>query len=136
MPYFLSRKNGYIALLTTIVLSSVFVLLFVGMYIAGIASLERVTEREYSYKTESLANICAEEALNTIRANPTDNISNIRVRNEGDCDIENVSWEGENVVSFESVGAFPDYEKRIRVTAIIEEDEGERRVKVSEWSPI
>ncbi len=66
---FSQGEDGFIALTSVSLLSAFFILLFVGMFFSATESVERILDKERSVKALSLANSCAEIALNELWKN-------------------------------------------------------------------
>lgn len=60
-------NSGFIALTSVIIISSFFVVIFAGMFFSAISQIEKADDRGFATKALSLANSCAEEALNNLK---------------------------------------------------------------------
>ncbi len=70
MNKFSKKKNkGFIALTSVSLMSAFFVILFIGIFFASTEGVERSLDREKGLEALSLANTCAELALNKIKDN-------------------------------------------------------------------
>ena len=130
-----NRQGGYIALFSTIILSAVFVLLFIGMFTLAIGGMTRITDKESSFQAISWANLCMEEALNAIRKDPADalNIS-YGIIDDG-CEVTDKNdnpLKGD--LSFNVKGAYLEYEKRMEVVVDVVEVGGIRTLEIVEWN--
>ncbi len=128
-------QGGYIALFSTIILSAVFVLLFIGMFVLAIGGMERITDKESSFQATSWANFCAEEALNAIRKDPDDVLDiSYGVIDDG-CEVTDKNDSPEKGdLSFNVKGAYQEYEKIMEVIVDIVEEEGVRTLEIVEWN--
>lgn len=125
-----NNQDGYIALFSTIILSAILVLLFIGMVSLAVGGMERISDAESSQKASAFANNCAEEALAKIRKDP-DYVGNEDLPGKS-CTIGEVS-ENEDVRSFTTTGNSSDYVKNIYVEVQIVEGGGERTLEILAW---
>jgi hypothetical protein len=61
-----TKENGFMALTAVLFFSAFFVVLLVGMFFSSAESAERTLDRERSLVALSLANSCAEIAINAL----------------------------------------------------------------------
>ena len=129
----MKKENGYIALTSTIILSGVFVLLFVGMTTLSVGGMERVSDAESSQKSRSLLYGCVEVALDKIRKDP--DYQGNEVLGDGDeiCVIEEVFEGGGDLLYFTIRGEYENYIHKKYIEVEVKEKGGERTVKLIFW---
>ncbi len=129
----INSEKGYVALFSTIILSAVFILLFIGMFVLAVGGMTRVAERGNFFKATSWANLCIEETLNAIRNNPN-NLLNISYGEAGDgCEVLDRAEYGGGVIFFRVEGEFLDYKKTVEISVLVEEDDEKRTIKITSW---
>ncbi len=129
------KKRGYVALFSTIILSAVFLILFAGMFLLATGGMSRISDMESYLKASSWANNCIEEALNEIRKDPSFLLSSISYdTEEGGCLIENVVDHGNELITFDAIGEFSNYSKKIQINVNYIEDEEKRLVEIIGWA--
>ena len=131
----IEKKRGYVALFSTIILSAVFLILFAGMFLLATGGMSRISDMESYLKASSWANNCIEEALNEIRKDPSFSLSSISYdTEEGGCLIQNVVDHGNELITFDAIGEFPNYSKKIQINVNYTEDEEKRLVEIIGWA--
>ncbi len=144
MPKFINKdcycnhnyQKGYIALSSTIILSAIFTLLFIGMFALSVGGMRRISDKENSLKAISFANICIEKALGEIRED-TDYEGNVTETFSGGnfCEIGEIG-KYEDYIIFEVTGSYEGYQKKIDMEVKITETETERTIELVEWEEI
>lgn len=90
------NKNGYVALLSVIVVGAIAVTIAVTFLLVGIAWSQTSFDLERSNQAKALANACAEEALQQIRTStPFIGSGNLNI-GQGTCSYTVVSGGGQN----------------------------------------
>ena len=134
--YYGYRQFGYVALFSIIILSAVFLLLFIGIVRIAMGGMSRAEDKENEFRAISWVNTCVEEALDTIRRDPDDTINNIFIGEDYDgCRIQDAVKDG-NGISFRAVGESSDYTRSTQIEANYEEGEKMRTVEIIKWSEI
>lgn len=85
-----NNQKGFIALTSVSLLGAFFILLFVGMFFSSTEALDRTLNKEMAIKSLSLANSCAEIALNEIRKDPDYFGGEVKTIGEDNCEIKNI----------------------------------------------
>ncbi len=128
-------QDGYIALFSTIILSAVFVLLFIGMFTLAIGGMGRITDKESSFQAISWANLCVEEALNAVRKDPDDALDISHGIIDNGCEVTDKDDDPEKGdLSFNVKGAYSEYEKKMEVVVEVVVEEGVRTIEIVEWN--
>ncbi len=123
-------QDGYIALFSTIILSAIFILLFVGMFNLSIGGMERISDKEDSEKATALASTCAEYALAQIRGNP--DYAGSESHPTENCSIGEVTTD-RDYRTFNTTGTFDDYTANMNIKVEVIENGGERKLEIVFW---
>ena len=124
-----SQARGFIALTSVIIISAVIVLLIVGIFRSSVGEMERGKTKEMSGEALSLANTCAEIALNELRKDPDYSVSEEITIDEGGivCYISEVGIEdGKTVIK--TKGEASNHTRRIQVAV-----ESFNPIEIAEW---
>lgn len=128
-----NSSNGYVAISTAIILSAVFLLLFLETFVLSMGGMERVDDKEEFYHASLLINTCVEKALAEVRVNPDYDIETIYADDDSiNCSIENV-MRADNLISFEVSGESSGYKKSVEVEAKLIEEAGVRVINIIKW---
>jgi len=133
--YKYKSSNGYVALSTALILSAVFLLLFLEITILSIGGIERATDAEEAYKASVLANRCIDKALYELRINWSYNIADIYSQEDINCEVRNVMRYGDRI-NFEVMGESSGYEKNLELEVELTEEDGEEKLKITSWQEI
>ncbi len=114
MINFKKKDKGFIALTSVTIMSGFFVLLFAGMFFVAVEEMERVDSREGSVKALSLANSCAEHALEKLRQHVAYNGNESKDIGDDTCQILAVDGT-EQMRIIKTVGETGGHTKKIQV---------------------
>ena len=127
-----SSERGFIALTSVLVLSGVFIVLFMGMFFSATEEMEKVTNESEAIKALSLANSCIEVGLNELKNNSNyTGGENVQV-DENDCEIKPVEDE-EDVKILKGEGEINERIKRIEVVVDIS---NHPEIKIIDWKEV
>jgi hypothetical protein len=133
----MNKQKGYIALFSTIILSAVFLLLFIGMFSLAMGGINRTTDEEKSIQALLLANTCAEKALSEIRKDTEYFIGETEAETvlfgDDNCKIESVTKLTNDIRLLLVSGTFSDYKKEAEITIFINEIGRERTLEIINW---
>ncbi len=127
-----NRQKGNIALITSLIISAVFILLFAGMFRLAVGGMERISDKENSQKAISLATTCAEYTLTQLREEP--NYTGEESHPSENCTIGAVKMRADER-HFVVGGDYSGYVKRVSVEVKIVEEGGERTLEILKWEP-
>jgi hypothetical protein len=114
------KEQGFIALTSVSLLSIFFVILFVGMFFSATEAVERVLDRERSVKALSLANGCAEIALNELWKNSDYSGGQVKAI-EGDvCEIKSMEYFGIHGKAIKTEAEVSGQYKKIQIEVDVE----------------
>lgn len=112
-------NNGFIAITAIILLSAFFIVLFVGMFFSAAEEMERTVDKEKIMIALSLANSCAEEALNRLKNDINyDGEESINI-GKYQCDILELE-STEYMKTIKTEGEADGYLKRIQIEVSIQ----------------
>jgi hypothetical protein len=115
--YFFKKKKeeGFIALTSVSLLSGFFIILFMGMFFSATEGVERVLDREKSVKALSLANSCAEIALNELWKDVNYIGGEMKAISGDLCEIKDVQYFGIYGVAIKTEAGVDGQYKKIQV---------------------
>lgn len=109
------NKNGYIALVSILLVSSLTLFLAVNANLFGISESRMALDRAHSSKAYYLANLCAEEALINLKddldysGDETINIAG------GSCEILPLEGSGNENRTIKTTGSFDNKTRKIKI---------------------
>jgi len=110
-----NKKNGYIALVSLLIISSITLFIAVNANLFGISESRMALDRANSSKAFYLANLCAEEAL--IKLKDDSNYSGNETINtsRGNCEILLIEGSGETNRTVKTTGNFDNKTRKIKI---------------------
>lgn len=122
------HSQGYIALITTLVVGSLAMLVTVGMLSIGITQTQTALVSYDGYRAQQLAEACAEYALQEIRNSTSFSGSGGETLGAGSCTYDVNSGGGENR-TIEALGTVKDNTHRIEISI----DQINPSINVTSW---
>ena len=108
-------NNGYIALITVLILTAVVLLLALNASFFGMSESEMGLDHQLSTESYWLANACAEEALNRLKDDSDYAGDEDLMINDQQCHIYLVKGTGNNYRTIETAANILDRTKKIKV---------------------
>ncbi len=130
------KDAGFVALTSVLIIGAVAVLIVAGTFSRSIGEMDRGLSREFSKEALSLANLCAERALYSLRLDPDYSGNERFVIGNGYCDILPLegSWESQKIIKIEGKieGEISSYAKRIKINV----SSSEPKIIIADWREI
>jgi len=114
-----NRQSGFVALISTIIISAVVLLLIVGAFTISTIEIDKSKAKYNSENAFAWANLCAEEALQEIRENSEYTATDTTYGNinASGCSFSvSGDWVGGKII--QSTGTFSDHTRRIKIVVI------------------
>ncbi len=122
MNRFFKKKSGFIALTSVIILSGIFIVIFMSIFFIAYEESERGVDLESSMGAYSLATTCIEVALREIAHDENYNGNHTESFSDGNCEVEELINFPDDVVLITAIGEKSNYYKTIEV-----------EVDISDW---
>ena len=113
MNRFFKKKSGFIALTSVIILSGVFIVIFISIFFMAYEESDRGIDLENSLGSYSLATTCLEIALRQLSQDQNYTGNHVESFPEGNCYVEELVNFSEDMVLIITRGEKSDYYKTI-----------------------
>ncbi|OGC44526.1 hypothetical protein A2V54_02015 [candidate division WWE3 bacterium RBG_19FT_COMBO_53_11] len=115
MFYINWKKNGYVMLVSVLVIGAIGVAVGVSLILLGLSASRTSFSLEQSNQTKALANACAEKALQQIKDLPSFSGTNNLALGQGNCTYTVIAGSGENR-TIEASGNVDTIIRRVKIT--------------------
>ncbi len=131
MLYINWKENGYVTLLSVLVIGAIGVAVGVSLILLGLSASRTSFSLEQSNQTKALANACAEKALQQIKDLPsfagTDNLA----LGQGNCTYTVIAGSGENR-TIEAYGTIDTIVRRVEISI----DQISPTINITSWQEV
>jgi hypothetical protein len=127
-----NQKNGYIALVSVLIISSITLFLAINANLFGISESGMALRKSHSSKSFYLANLCAEDALMKLKNNLDYSGDETLSLDGGSCYISSLEGSGNEDRIIKTSGNFNDQTRRI----IIEIGRVNPLMEISSWREV
>lgn len=127
-----AKSNGYVLLLSVLVVAAVALAIGVGGILLAVGSAKTSLVAQQSYQAKSLANLCAEEALQKLRESVYYTGNESSSFTTGSCQIQTISGTGNVNRTIQTVGTVGTVQRKVKVIVATVQP----TINVSSWQEV